>query len=573
MENFSSISDRVKAKRIELEQQQILSLKGEDTIENELAIQDELKLLEEAESLFLKQKAKIQWIKNGDKNANFFHSMVALKNKRDTIRVLMDNRGNRLDSFDSMAKEVIDFYSNLIGTVDSSVKAIDPSFIKTILNFNLSYEASSCLVKEITAEEIKDAIFDQGNDKAPGPDKYSPLFFKKAWNIIGKDVIVAVKHFFLNASLIPAFNSTVIALALKTAFIRGRNIMDNTLLAQEMVKAILKALNLPQKFIDWTEACFTQARLLNLAASKGLFGYHPKCKKIGLTHLSFADDLLIFCKGNPDFVAGVLSVLDHFKDISGLKINSSKCEIFHDGISSRSIDAIKQITYFKIGRLPVRYLGIPLVTRKLNEKDCEALIVKIKQRLHHCISNYWCRQLILPASILKKVEQLCIRFFWKGSDKPAAGARVCWDKICLPKSEGGLGLKNLKNWNRACIVNFIKKILAGEGSLWVAWVNRYVIKEQNFWQINPGPNVSWSTRRLFNLRSEAMSLNSDTCTVKEIYEDIRTKGQKIPWHKLIWFPLHIPKHSFIVWMALQNRLPTRDRLQIMGINTDSLCVN
>ncbi|XP_039031729.1 uncharacterized protein LOC120166553 [Hibiscus syriacus] len=173
-----------------------------------------------------------------------------------------------------MAKEVINFYSNLIGTVDPSVKAIDPSFTKTILNFNLSYEASSSLVKEIIVEEIKDAIFDQENEKAPGPDSYSPIFFKKAWNIVGKDVIVAVNHFFSNVALIPAFNSTVVALAPKipnpssvkdfepisccsviyksiskilvkrltevlpdiislnqTAFIRGRNIVDNTLLA------------------------------------------------------------------------------------------------------------------------------------------------------------------------------------------------------------------------------------------------------------------------------------------------------------------------------------------------------
>ncbi|XP_039072037.1 uncharacterized protein LOC120219279 [Hibiscus syriacus] len=282
-DNFSSISDRVKAKRIELEQQQILSLKGEDSFENEFAIQDELKLLEEAESLFLKQKAKIQWIKNGDKNTKFFHSMVALKNKRDTIRVLMDERGNRLDSFDSMAKEMINFYSNLIGTVDPSVKAIDLSFIKTILNFKLSYEASSSLVKEITGDPL------------------SPYLFVLAINVLSS--------------------------------------------------------------------------LLNLAASKGLSGYHPKCKKIGLTHLSFADDLLIFCKGNSDSVAGVLSVLDHFKDSSGLKINSSKCEIFHAGISSLSIDDIKQITSFKIGRLPIRYLGIPLVTRKLNEKDYKKLLL------------------------------------------------------------------------------------------------------------------------------------------------------------------------------------------------------
>ncbi|XP_039069852.1 uncharacterized protein LOC120216531 [Hibiscus syriacus] len=62
-DNFSNLSDRVKLKRIELENIQLLTLKAEDSIVNELQIQDQLKTLEEVESLFLKQKAKVQWIK------------------------------------------------------------------------------------------------------------------------------------------------------------------------------------------------------------------------------------------------------------------------------------------------------------------------------------------------------------------------------------------------------------------------------------------------------------------------------------------------------------------------------
>ncbi|XP_039053100.1 uncharacterized protein LOC120195029 [Hibiscus syriacus] len=181
-ENFSNISDRVKSQCTALEQQQLLTLKGEDIIEKELSIQDELKNLEQAEN---------------------------------TIRVLVDESGNRLETFDTMAKEVINFYSNLIGTVDSSVKEIDPNLLKTLLNFNLPSKASSSLVKEVTGVEIQNAIFNQGNDKAPGPDVFTHLFFKAAWTIVGKDFTAAVKHFFSNDFLLPAFNSTVIVLAPK----------------------------------------------------------------------------------------------------------------------------------------------------------------------------------------------------------------------------------------------------------------------------------------------------------------------------------------------------------------------
>ncbi|XP_039019838.1 uncharacterized protein LOC120151469 [Hibiscus syriacus] len=123
------------------------------------------------------------------------------------------------------------------------------------------------------------------------------------------------------------------------------------------------------------------SRILYKATERGIFGYHPRCKKVGLTHLSFADDLIIFCKGNVESVVGVISVLDYFYEIYGLKLNAFKCELFAVGISSSKLEDIKMITGFNQGCLPVRYLGVPLVTRKLSDKDCVALIDSIRSRL------------------------------------------------------------------------------------------------------------------------------------------------------------------------------------------------
>lgn len=35
-------------------------------------------------------------------------------------------------------------------------------------------------------------------------------------------------------------------------------------------------------------------KMLNKAAAKGKFSYHPRCQEVQLTHLSFADDILVF---------------------------------------------------------------------------------------------------------------------------------------------------------------------------------------------------------------------------------------------------------------------------------------
>ncbi|KAE8726370.1 Kinesin-13A [Hibiscus syriacus] len=404
---FSDIIARVIQKRDEFELQQLHTLNGDKPLEKELELQRDFILLEEVESMFLKQKAKVHWIKEG--------------------------------------------------TQDPNTRVCPPSILKDLVHPISSLEDKEMLAKEVTNEEIKKAIFSQGNDKALGPD-----------GIIAPN---------------------------QSAFVKGRSIVYNTLLAQEIVKgygrkslsprcalkidlqkafdsinwdfisAVLNSMEFPSKVIDWIIACYSNARysiafngtligyfngakgirqggpispilfvlimnvlsnLLNTAASKGMFSFHPKCKNIGLTHLSFADDLLIFCKGKLEFVLGVITVLDCFYEFSVLKLNAGKYELFTAGMSHHIIESIISFTGFKQGRLLVRYLGVSLVTKKLTEKDCQALIDNIKNRIHqwssknisyagrveliktvlYSVANYWCRQLVLSPSIIKKIEQL-----------------------------------------------------------------------------------------------------------------------------------------------------------------------
>nr|GEZ27156.1 RNA-directed DNA polymerase, eukaryota, reverse transcriptase zinc-binding domain protein [Tanacetum cinerariifolium] len=61
-------------------------------------------------------------------------------------------------------------------------------------------------------QEVKSAIFSMGNDKSPGPDGFTATFFKDTWDIIGVDVIKAVKEFFTNGRLLKELNHTIIAL-------------------------------------------------------------------------------------------------------------------------------------------------------------------------------------------------------------------------------------------------------------------------------------------------------------------------------------------------------------------------
>ena len=58
----------------------------------------------------------------------------------------------------------------------------------------------------------------------------------------------------------------------------------------------------------------------------------------------------------------------------------------------------------------------------------------------------------------------------------------------------------------------------------------------------------------------------------DVWECIRPRKEKVVWYRLLWTSLVVPKHAIIAWMAIQNRLPTKDRLRNWGLEMDDKCV-
>ncbi|KAE8729631.1 hypothetical protein F3Y22_tig00003480pilonHSYRG00012 [Hibiscus syriacus] len=501
---YIDISARVKLKKAELENIQISTLSGISPIEKELNVQKEMFSIEEAENLFLKQKVIVKWIKEGDRCTNLFHSVIANKHKRDTIRVIINVQGQRLESFDDMAIEILDYFKAQLGTVDPGVQKPDLFFLKNMLNVNLSSDVISDLTKIITSEEIKEAIFNQGNEKSTSPDGFTPIFFKKTWNVVGDDIpnpskvkdfrpisCCSVVYKIISKILVKRMTMLlpdIISLN-QTAFVRGRTIIDNTLLAQELVKgyvrknispkcalkidlqkafdsfhwdfisAVLIAIGLPNIFISWIEACFKEA-IYSISLNGSLIGYFKGHR------------------GNTDSVVGILTVLNHFYSLSGLKLNVDKTKLFAaDSSCFLSLLLIELTSYVHV------FFGGDLIKRLLE---------------------------------LESVGKIFV-------------------------------VPNLK-------------VL-------------YVIKNKDFIDLSESPTHSWGIKKLLKLRTEAIPiLNAGVLKTKEIWEEIREKHIKVPWHKVVWFPLHIPKTSMITWMAIHDRLPTRARLSRMRIQTDELRV-
>ena len=90
---------------------------------------------------------------------------------------------------------------------------------------------------------------------------------------------------------------------------------------------------------------------------------------------------------------------------------------------------------------------------------------------------------MIPKGIILDIQQLIRGFLWCYGDFKRGKAKVAWDDICLPKKEGGLGIRSLEVFNIALMTTHIWNIISNKESLWVRWIHMYKLKGRNFWDV------------------------------------------------------------------------------------------
>lgn len=437
-------------------------------------------------------------------------------------------------------------------------------------------------------------------NKSPGPDGFNVNFFLGAWEIVGPDFLKAVHHFFDSGSLPHYINASSIALIPKcanpscmanfrpisccntiykciakilagrlknllpyiidkaqAAFVQGRCISDNIMVAQELFqgyssnsgtpkvafkmdlhkafdtlnwKFIIDSLTIrgfPPQFINWIHLCVTTPRfsvkvngehvgyfsggrgirqgdplspflfvlamdvlsaMLNKVQGNDLFKHHSRTKDLKLNHLSFADDLILFSHGSTSSVKLLMTALNEFSILSGLKANLSKSSFFTSKGSRRLDNWITSNYGITKGSFPAKFLGVPLITKKLTKRDCQPLMVRILSRITawrthflsyagrlqliksvlFAIQSYWSAHFILPKGIVNQLQSMFSRFLWNGNLE-GKKAKVAWSSITKPFGEGGLGIKDIIEWNNALIMRHLLKLVnLASNSLWAS---------------------------------------------------------------------------------------------------------
>ncbi|GJU62515.1 hypothetical protein Tco_1244350 [Tanacetum coccineum] len=106
------------------------------------------------------------------------------------------------------------------------------------------------------------------------------------------------------------------------------------------------------------------------------FRYHHHCKELRIINVCFADDRFIFVRGEVESAKVIMDSLEEFKQISGLVSSLLKSTTYFYNVRNHVKHGILNIMPVSEGKLPVKYLGVPIISSRLLNKDCKILIGK-----------------------------------------------------------------------------------------------------------------------------------------------------------------------------------------------------
>ncbi|XP_043687688.1 uncharacterized protein LOC122638901 [Telopea speciosissima] len=507
-----------------------------------------------------RQKSRISWLKEGDKNTAFHSESIDLSSL-DTV----------LDSVDSC----------------------------------VSHDTNVMLCAAPSLDEMPDALFAMSPLKSPSIDGFPPAFFQKYWDIIKDDLYLFVTSFF------------------ETGVMSSRAISDNVLIAHELFHYINKmkkgkkklvALKLDMKkaydrlewpfikhmllkmgfsthWVNMVMACVSSVTyqiLINgeprgtIIPSRGIRQGDPlslalfilcshalsclliKAKTTGnikgirvrnraplITHLLFTDDSLLFVEGKVDELYTLKPYLATYCQASGHEINLKKsCMTFSPNTHPRIKRWYSRIMKVPYGSGPKKYLGLPTDFGVSKATLFQDLSKKVHQRvegwksklLSHAgkevlmksvvfsMSHYACMHFKLPASNHKSLRQMASNFYWGDTDGRPKMHWISWERLCLSKENGGLGFRDPSLLNSA----FLSKAAWRLCIMWAAsklglekpygrkkgvdwwfmleywkgtqvdiWSDAWIPTSSDYKVTSPNPNVLW-LRKVADLIDQAI---------------------------------------------------------------------
>jgi hypothetical protein len=353
----------------------------------------------------------------------------------------------------------------------------------------------------------------------------------------------------------------------QTAFVPGRLIQDNSILAHEMLHtlqskrgrgglmainidmekafdkmewsflfSILNKLGFHAKWINWIRLCISTSSfsiLLNGSSfghikparslrqgdplspfhfiigtevisrllHQSLCGFKISRSCDPINHMLFADDLVIFTSATSSEAGIIKSCLAKYSSWSGKTVNISKSNIvFSKNTDASTVAGIRAILPYDTTPVSAKHLGLPILFGRSKHASFLDILEKVQGKIDGwrsktlsqagktvlikvvaaAIPSYAMSSFLLSDSLCHKSDMVFKNFWWGfPRDKSRNLSLKSWNFMCLPKDQGGLGFRLMKDINLSLITKLGWKLLTDHDSLWVSLFNRKYIKYGN----------------------------------------------------------------------------------------------
>nr|KYP50139.1 Putative ribonuclease H protein At1g65750 family [Cajanus cajan] len=194
-----------------------------------------------------------------------------------------------------------------------------------------------------------------------------------------------------------------------------------------------------------------------------------------LTHLFFADDVMLFCQASVNQVELVNNILKEFSE------------------ASEAILGIRHTTRIK------KYLGTPMIIGSPKIADFHGVVDKINARLASwkgkllnkagklCLIKstvspmlvYNMHSLWLPSAVCNKVNHACRSLLWSNNGSSRFWSHVGWEVVTKSKDYGGLGLCETRTMNVALLGKLLWDFVENPTKPWVCLLSHKYLNSQS----------------------------------------------------------------------------------------------
>ncbi|KAJ4779711.1 RNA-directed DNA polymerase (reverse transcriptase)-related family protein [Rhynchospora pubera] len=240
-----------------------------------------------------------------------------------------------------------------------------------------------------------------------------------------------------------------------------------------------------------------------------------------LTHLIYADDLVVLGRAEQREFDSIKEYLACFGQVSGLIVNPAKSKIwFSRACGDEEVLRATNALQANEAQDEERYLGALLAGNSSAKKTGQLILDKMRAKLAgwktHMLSHagrlvllksvlmslpvYYMSVERLPKGIIKEMNSLMAKFFWGKTGQQRYMAMVAWRKICKPIEEGGLGVRNLESFGEALLLKLAWVVISESDRPWVHVCKAKYCPQIGIWDAKEQSNSSTLWRQIIKLK-------------------------------------------------------------------------